>query len=404
MPQFGGKSAKKSSSDSKRHFTVVMGGKEHGLYVSSTPSSAARKAVTKLCTANKSKKVEFSIREITQGSKKKTYGPYSGYIEKLKEPIELKGRVIKYKPVAKLSGKKGVMKGGLFEIKPMDFTVNFSKRGNNSGDPTYKYDSSFFGKDKLFFGITFSRQVRNSSNKKNYTTHFFPIVLFSDGSSGILDLTNKNNLKINQYNLNDLDLLSKIINENKFTIPPRNKNFSEKINNLLDLLHLSKFLYLQNIGFSIRSFTENDFTLEDFKMIYNKIVNDNEHYKYIKNILNRNILFFGVEKTLSINQNDYYPFVLLCGRSGYTILVFEEIEEINDNGNKKKYYTLKSYNYTVNEELLKEKGFFESLHNLEYWKESNERTSLWGKDFHKCIKSILSEVYVNEYKYQFGNN
>ena len=124
MPQFGGKNAKKTkktSSNSKRHFTVVMGNKEHGLYVSSTPSSAARKAVTKLCTANKSKKVEFYIREITQGSKKKTYGPYEGHIEKLKEPIELKGRVIKYKPVAKLSGKtrkktaakKGGMRGGL---------------------------------------------------------------------------------------------------------------------------------------------------------------------------------------------------------------------------------------------------------------------------------------------------
>ena len=106
MQQFGGK-------DSKRHFTVVMGGKEHGLYVSSTPSSAAKKAVTKLCAANKSKKVQFEIREITQGSKKKTYGPYSGYIEKLKEPIELKGRVIKYKPVAKLSGKSGAKKGGM---------------------------------------------------------------------------------------------------------------------------------------------------------------------------------------------------------------------------------------------------------------------------------------------------
>ena len=110
MLQFGGK-------DSKRHFTVVMGGKEHGLYVSSTPSSAAKKAVTKLCTANKSKKVEFHIREITQGSKKKTYGPYEGYIEKLKEPIKLKGREIKYKPVAKLSEKKGsksaVKKGGM---------------------------------------------------------------------------------------------------------------------------------------------------------------------------------------------------------------------------------------------------------------------------------------------------
>ena len=111
MLQFGGK-PKKTSSDSKRHFTVVMGGKEHGLYVSSTPSSAAKKAVTKLCTVNKSKKVEFSIREITQGSKKKTYGPYEGHIEKLKDPIELKGRVIRYKPVAKLSKKKSVQKGG----------------------------------------------------------------------------------------------------------------------------------------------------------------------------------------------------------------------------------------------------------------------------------------------------
>jgi len=114
MPQIGGKNAKKTSSDSKRHFTVVMGNKEHGLYVSSTPSSAARKAITKLCASNKGKKVEFHIREITQGSKKKTYGPYSGYIEKLKEPIELKGRVIKYKPVAKLSGKSGVKKGGMY--------------------------------------------------------------------------------------------------------------------------------------------------------------------------------------------------------------------------------------------------------------------------------------------------
>jgi hypothetical protein len=98
--------------------------KEHGLYVSSTPSSAAKKAVTKLCATNKSKKVEFHIREITQGSKKKTYGPYVGYIEKLNEPIELKGRVIKYKPVAKLSGKTGKKKGGMMrggEIDILDY-------------------------------------------------------------------------------------------------------------------------------------------------------------------------------------------------------------------------------------------------------------------------------------------
>ena len=106
--------------DSKRHFTVVMGDKEHGLYVSSTPSSAAKKAVTKLCAKNKGKKVEFSMREITQGSKKKTYGPYLGYIEKLKDPIELKGRIIKHKSVVKLQKKEG---GGI-GIFTSEFNIN----------------------------------------------------------------------------------------------------------------------------------------------------------------------------------------------------------------------------------------------------------------------------------------
>ena len=78
------------------------------------------------------------------------------------------------------------------ELKPEDFLVDFSnfskKDKDKNGNPTYKYDSSFFGKDKLFFGKTFSRQVRNSSNKKNYTTHFFPFVLYSDGRMKKLEL------------------------------------------------------------------------------------------------------------------------------------------------------------------------------------------------------------------------
>ena len=91
--------------NSKRHFTVVIRNKENGLYISSTPSLAAKKAVSKLCASNKKKKVEFYIREITQGSKKKTYGPYIGYLEKLKIPIKLKEYIIKYNPVAKLKKK-----------------------------------------------------------------------------------------------------------------------------------------------------------------------------------------------------------------------------------------------------------------------------------------------------------
>jgi hypothetical protein len=110
MPQTAGKPVKKSS---KRHFTVVIGTKEHGLYCSSSPSSAARKAVSKLCGKEKGKSVEFCLREITQGSKKKTYGPYLGHIEKLAKPIQLKGRVIERKPVALLKPKSGAKKGGM---------------------------------------------------------------------------------------------------------------------------------------------------------------------------------------------------------------------------------------------------------------------------------------------------
>ena len=134
MPHFGGKNAKKTSSSTKRHFTVVMGNKEHGLYVSSSPSSAARKAVSKLCATDKKRKVQFSIREITQGSKKKTYGPYLGEIEKLAKPIELKGRVIKYKPVVLLKPKSSANKGGMIG----DQLLNNTQQGiynnhNNNG-------------------------------------------------------------------------------------------------------------------------------------------------------------------------------------------------------------------------------------------------------------------------------
>ena len=89
-------------STSNRHFTAVIGKKEHGLYCSSNPSSATKKIVSKLCASDKKKKVSFFVRETTQGSKKKVYGPYIGEMKKLEKPIELKDRLIKYESVAHL--------------------------------------------------------------------------------------------------------------------------------------------------------------------------------------------------------------------------------------------------------------------------------------------------------------
>ena len=104
-------------SSSKRHFTVVIGKKEQGTYISSSPSSAARKAVSKLCIDDKKRKVVFSIRETTRDSNKKVYGPYIGYMQKLDKPVELKGRIIRYKPVAKLDKKGRKNEGFIFQSK-----------------------------------------------------------------------------------------------------------------------------------------------------------------------------------------------------------------------------------------------------------------------------------------------
>lgn len=88
----------------KRHFTVVEGKKEHGLFVGRSPSSVAKKVVSKL---SKGDKVTFYLREITQGSKKKTYGPYEGQKKKLKQPIKVGDRVYKYESKVKKVEKKG---------------------------------------------------------------------------------------------------------------------------------------------------------------------------------------------------------------------------------------------------------------------------------------------------------
>jgi hypothetical protein len=129
----------------KRHFTAVVGSKEHGLYISASLSSAARKIVSKLCASSKSKKVEFCVREITNGSKKKTYGPYLGEMKKLAKPIELKGRVIRYTPEVHLKKKKTAIKTGKKIGKKMrggnidvdgELTANdFFKYYVQTGDP-----------------------------------------------------------------------------------------------------------------------------------------------------------------------------------------------------------------------------------------------------------------------------
>ena len=224
MPQFGGKP------NSKRHFTVVMGGKEHGLYVSSTPSSAAKKAVTKLCAANKSKKVEFHIREITQGSKKKTYGPYSGHIEKLKEPIELKGRVIKYKPVAKLSGKTSKkMVGGAISLIVKCKNCDI-------------YDKAMKTIDDIL-GITKDKAIKITNFDTNEYYAMFKIEVI--GQYSIMPNT-INTINIKLAEIEGIDIERKIdsriwnMNKKEFINVKDNPELRKKLENKINLYHVRK--------------------------------------------------------------------------------------------------------------------------------------------------------------------
>ena len=90
----------------KRYFTIVIGSKETGRYISSSPLSVAKKVLSKLLTVYKCKKIEFCIRETTKSSKKKIYDPYLGEMKKLEKPIKLNNNIIYYKPAVHIKKEK----------------------------------------------------------------------------------------------------------------------------------------------------------------------------------------------------------------------------------------------------------------------------------------------------------
>ena len=81
--------------DSFRHFKIISVNnkkvKDEGRYkTKASPGDAAKKAFTQLSKKYKTNKLTFSIKETTQDSNKKIYGPYLGKKTKLKKPLTVK--------------------------------------------------------------------------------------------------------------------------------------------------------------------------------------------------------------------------------------------------------------------------------------------------------------------------
>ena len=236
----------------KRHFTAVVNSKEYGLYVSSSPSSAARKIVSKLCISNKTKKVEFFVREITQGSKKKTYGPYLGEMKKLANPIELKGRVIRYAPEvhlkkksatkpSKKTGKK--IRGGEAEgtgiIDKRDFFIknyhifrnnNRIIKGSGSNPDSFitidipdvaDKTNNFSGEPYLFFGKPELIDIGNNSSEE-YPLKYFYVAYnswFGPFKIAKFKTNDTKNIDIKKILTISLMLLKKFLDEKRISNP-----------------------------------------------------------------------------------------------------------------------------------------------------------------------------------------
>jgi len=255
-----------------------LGNKEHGLYVSSTPSSAAKKAVTKLCTANKSKKVEFSIREITQGSKKKTYGPYEGYIEKLTEPIELMGRVIRYKPVAKLSGKSAAKKGGMFR-NPAAGPAPEPKEGPA---PENSNNNSPWGKNEQIAFINLNTPDDRIENTDDYDEK---IKQLKELDNDIF------NIQINDQSRNNWhgtpEKTNIFITFNNLSIAKKKRNFKKNLDALIEILKFFK-----------KQAADNAFNTEFMLFNPNEEHFSPEHNEFLK------ILAYKIDPTApTVNQN-----------------------------------------------------------------------------------------------------
>jgi len=198
---------------SKRHFTIILEkdiqsgalSSTNGLYISSTPISAARKAVSKLCSDNKNKKVEFSVQETTQGSKNKVYGPYIGYMKKIK------GETIHYNPIVKLIKQVSKMKGGEIIAKGSEgiiYRPNINRENENlvsklvktdksriefeellnKIDPTGKYHVKMvYAREINFFNYILKPSIRNltKENKETYEPNY--IITYQYGGISLRD-------------------------------------------------------------------------------------------------------------------------------------------------------------------------------------------------------------------------
>ena len=161
--------------------------------------------------------------------------PYSGHIEKLKEPIELKGRVIMYKPVAKLSGKSGAKKGGM-NRNPAEGPAR-ENNNNFSAGPAFENGNNPFGKYETIAYIKLRTPDSRFEPRNEYSRKINQLEQI-DNDIFYVSINNQS-----KNNLNGLpEKTTIVIRLNNLSISEAKKklNFKKELDDLIEILKYFK--------------------------------------------------------------------------------------------------------------------------------------------------------------------
>ena len=129
----------------------------------SSPSSVAKKVFSKLYSKMKNKLTTFMIKETTQGSSKKVYGPYKGKRIKLKKP-----RMVKFKGTKELVPIRYETK--IYKVKNKKKTTPIKKKTTKRKTKSSIRMPKISNFKKLFGGAKYSKT--KSTFEANGTVSF----------------------------------------------------------------------------------------------------------------------------------------------------------------------------------------------------------------------------------------
>ena len=244
-----------------------------------SPGNAAKKAFTQLSRKKNIKKLTLTIKETTQGSSKKEYGPYVCEKVKLKKPIE-----VKY---------KGKTKPVLMKTKTK---IHLVKKRKQKGGVSITGLYGYLRRKKLNKKGNLNKNISNKINNGSITT-------FND-INGMISNSNGSQPQNNNFDPDNVEIFDNNVEKKNTTkILNSNDNAEKKLWSALNFKSLITMMKVKKISRNtIKNILQNDYALSE---VLDKTVAENPVYiyRFYQKLLNeKNSFFINKEITDKLKQ------------------------------------------------------------------------------------------------------